>query len=596
MRYSRKGSGSNLKLKLKTILDENENKKRGECWEYNVGTQFPVILPDIEYGEITVDVDSPHKGFSIQTKLVGGKLNGKSCIINDKNIEIARLTFVDGVANGPCVLYDNKGILFFEGYFENGYRQGKGREYDRKGELAFEGFYNKGKKLDIIPVKEMKGYWKIVNSKNEVISICQKDDQGNNDGICYFYSNGEIDRISECKNGEEVSILKRFNGKTMMEFVNGIKQYEGGFRDSVTANYPREGQGEEYGADGMSLIYQGHFWNGKRHGEGISYWNKRKVYDGIWLNGYPRKYLIVLESILLNIIGIYSFTIFTASTILGVAGIIITITCIFYWNRKIVYYGMWFTLCHHASTPTLGPVFLSIIFVCSTAFLTTSSAQELAVLFIITVLYGIWKYMSVVHIDSDYKLVTTALLRKNLVVEDNCCNHINTLTLPQTYFESIIIGNNCFSSVSSFKIDGLGNLKSLKIGINSFFHPKRSNIWDGRIANNTNQSFSILNCTELKSIEIGRYSFIEYGGGFELKNLPKLSAIKIGYTESHIVTFYRCFLLIIGVIAYNLGYSPYRIDILPLKWSLSTMLSSICILCFTYNRYSNFEFYKNWTN
>ena len=539
MCYSRKGSGSNLKLKLKTILDENENEKRGECWEYDVGTQFPVILSNKEYGEITVNVDSPHKGYLIQTKIVGGKLNGKSCIINDKNIEIARLTFVDGVANGPCVLYDNKGILFFEGYFENGYRQGKGREYDKKGELAFEGFYNKGKKLDIIPMKEMKGYWRTINTNNELISICQKDDQGNNDGICYFYSNGEIDRISEWKNGEEVSILKRFKGKIMMEFVNGIKQYEGGFRDSVTANYPREGQGEEYGADGKSLIYQGHFWNGKRQGEGISYRNRKKVYDGMWFNGYPRRFLLTLGYILLSIL-IY-FISFASGTMLGYAMLYITFHLISDIGKTIIH-DILTNEDHLEYWKFLETMFLPLIGFYDYAFLTTSSAQELAVLFIITILYGIWKYMSVTHIDSDYKLVTTVLLRKNLVVEDNCCNHINTLTLPQTYFESIIIGNDCFSSVDSFVIDGWNNLKSLKIGRNSFTNVKNS------CGSKTSHSFSILNCVELKSIVIGEFSFSDYGGGFELKNLPSLASIKIGEIGKDSFNFWGSSFVVKGII------------------------------------------------
>ena len=41
-----------------------------------------------------------------------------------------------------------------------------------------------------------------------------------------------------------------------------------------------------------------------------------------------------------------------------------------------------------------------------------------------------------------------------------------------------------------------------------------------------------MNCDELKSIEIGSYSFSDYAGGFELKNLPKLSTIKIGEIRS----------------------------------------------------------------
>ena len=92
----------------------------------------------------------------------------------------------------------------------------------------------------------------------------------------------------------------------------------------------------------------------------------------------------------------------------------------------------------------------------------------------------------------------------------------------------MIIGDCCFSAVNEFKIDGLNELKSLKIGNNSFTHLKSNDEWDRDKANNPNRSFRILNCIELESIEIGRYSFSDYGGGFELNNLPKLSTIKIG--------------------------------------------------------------------
>ena len=101
---------------------------------------------------------------------------------------------------------------------------------------------------------------------------------------------------------------------------------------------------------------------------------------------------------------------------------------------------------------------------------------------------------------------------------------METLTFSQyTLLEELIIGDDCFSNVDTFKIDGLNELKSLKIGINSFTENK-----NGKVANNPNRSFSILNCIELESIEIGHHSFSDYGGGFELRNLPKLSTIKIG--------------------------------------------------------------------
>ena len=108
--------------------------------------------------------------------------------------------------------------------------------------------------------------------------------------------------------------------------------------------------------------------------------------------------------------------------------------------------------------------------------------------------------------------------------------------------ESIEIGDNCFENVELFNIDGLNELKSLKIGINSF--TKKKNSW----GDDESRSFSILNCIELESIEIGHHSFSDYGGGFELKNLPKLSTIKIGEIGSWSRNFYSSSFVVQGII------------------------------------------------
>ena len=105
--------------------------------------------------------------------------------------------------------------------------------------------------------------------------------------------------------------------------------------------------------------------------------------------------------------------------------------------------------------------------------------------------------------------------------------------------ESIWIGDDCFGFVKTFQIDGLNRLKSIKIGSNSFTQMKNSNIvgdeWDdyAELANNPSKSFHILNCASLKSIHIGEFSFSDFAGEFELKNLPRLQSIQIG-------TFGRC--------------------------------------------------------
>ena len=127
-----------------------------------------------------------------------------------------------------------------------------------------------------------------------------------------------------------------------------------------------------------------------------------------------------------------------------------------------------------------------------------------------------------------------------------------------TLLEELIIGDDCFGSVDEFNIDGLNELKSLKIGNNSFTLLKSKDEWDWKIAKNSNRSFSISNCIELESIEIGPYSFSDYGGRFELRNLPKLSTIKM---ES-----------------FNFGYSSFEIK-------------GIIDMILLMNRSSKFEFY-----
>ena len=118
----------------------------------------------------------------------------------------------------------------------------------------------------------------------------------------------------------------------------------------------------------------------------------------------------------------------------------------------------------------------------------------------------------------------------NLIICSDSCNELKSLNLNEyRYLKSIEIGDRCFENVDLFNINGLNELKSLKIGNNSFTHLKSyGDKRDRNKANNRNRSFKLLNCIELKSIEIGLYSFSDYGGGFELKNLPKLSSIKIG--------------------------------------------------------------------
>ena len=79
-------------------------------------------------------------------------------------------------------------------------------------------------------------------------------------------------------------------------------------------------------------------------------------------------------------------------------------------------------------------------------------------------------------------------------------------------FRSLNLGNEMFNLVSTFKIDGLTSLTSLSIGSNSF--------------------------TSVKNGFGNEYSFSDYGGEFELSNLPELQSLVIGNINSNSYNFY----------------------------------------------------------
>ena len=113
----------------------------------------------------------------------------------------------------------------------------------------------------------------------------------------------------------------------------------------------------------------------------------------------------------------------------------------------------------------------------------------------------------------------------SIVLPDWTCNDVDYTIFDFSRFtqvESIEIGNDCFGSMQSFQIDGLDRLKCLKIGNNSFTQNKNS------FGDDESKSFHILNCESLESIQIGPFSFSDYAGEFELKNLPQLQSIQIG--------------------------------------------------------------------
>ena len=129
-----------------------------------------------------------------------------------------------------------------------------------------------------------------------------------------------------------------------------------------------------------------------------------------------------------------------------------------------------------------------------------------------------------------------------LIISSNCCNDLNELNLNiYINLRLIQIGDNCFGSVKTFKIDGMNRLNTIKIGNRSF--TQKNNSW----GNDSSKSFHILNCESLESIQICKYSFIDFAGVFELKNLPQLQSIQIGSVGYNSYNFYYSSFVIRGI-------------------------------------------------
>ena len=134
------------------------------------------------------------------------------------------------------------------------------------------------------------------------------------------------------------------------------------------------------------------------------------------------------------------------------------------------------------------------------------------------------------------------------------CNDCSITSIDFSLFtslESFEIGDDCYCSVESFRLDGFKKLKSLKIGKNSFTKLKKriKESLDSKEVYKScdkSKSFHILNCESLESIEIGEWSFSDYTGDFELKNCPQLQSIQIGKIGKESSNFYYCSFVVRG--------------------------------------------------
>ena len=528
-----------------------------EIWNWCISNQFPISEIISKSGNMVIlSTGEPHQGYTIHTQMKDGKLHGDATIQSPENVIIAKFKYSKGDMTGPCWLYYPSGILFFKGYLENGYRQGRGTEYNEQGRVIFDGFYEKGVKLKIYPFKELgEGYWKEMDDENQLRSVYQIDDKGKRYGICYFFEHGKISRVSEWQDGNEIDVLKEFTAdNTMIEYENGVKVYEGGFLNSLDENYPRNGSGTEYDNDGRTILFKGMYEDNVRNGMGMSYKNGKPCSSEKekWIMGRSLKNGLIIQ--LLKIV-ILLVVLIICLMINYYFGLIISILMILYlcicWKSAKCYGSK--------KCVIIDNVFLNQVVSANNANNNNNTEnngsgkscmskmkrlgckilkniyKSTIIIIIIIVIIGTIDYI----ITGPHGI---SFNQESYEVRDNSHNYFLRFKLSgYPNLKRIEIGNDCFGRVKTFKINRLNRLNSIKVGERSFTQEKYG------FNNDKSKSFHILNCKSLRSIQIGYHSFNDFGGEFELKNLPQLQSIQIDTPRSHSRSFCYSSFVIRGI-------------------------------------------------
>lgn len=130
---------------------------------------------------------------------------------------------------------------------------------------------------------------------------------------------------------------------------------------------------------------------------------------------------------------------------------------------------------------------------------------------------------------------------KSIKLPPNSCNDPTYTTFDFSRFtelEKLEIGDDSFMNVKIFVLDNMAKLKTFSVKKDSFSHQKRIG-WNQQVGYNPEQHFSIHNCPQLETVNIGLGSFSGFSGKVELTALPSLTALVIGDVKNSSYNFYH---------------------------------------------------------
>ncbi len=133
------------------------------------------------------------------------------------------------------------------------------------------------------------------------------------------------------------------------------------------------------------------------------------------------------------------------------------------------------------------------------------------------------------------------------IVIDNGVSESDMTVLDMTRFSrlrSLIVGNHCFSYVTTVNITGLTELRTVVIGNYSFTKEKSSWGYDSE------RRFYLKNCLSLIELSIGYRSFSDYGV-IEIENVDALETIRMNAENWGSFSFYSASLELKSIVIHS---------------------------------------------
>ena len=476
---------------------------------------------DDRNGEAIMMLSRGNERYEMNIELKEGKKEGVCKIMREDGTLFMKVMFVNDVCEGELIKKNEYGKTVLKGRLERGIEVGLWIEYDDRGKEIWRGLYRNGKRYSTLKKTEgMDGFNSEVSDKGELLNVGEYDKDWIRNGRSFECEGGHVKRECIYEDGVRTKVIREFTDKGLMRVFDdeGRIVYEGvWFGDIVNgfSAYPRmEGmdgffkemneKGEllsvsEYDEDvilkegkcfefeGERVVRECEYKNGEcvrviREWKGdvmIEYDdNGKRVYEGGWKGDMKRGY--VREGKGREYEGD---------------------------GKRALYYGDW----KNGLREGYGSEFKGGI----------------------AVYIGEWKNGMRDGEGEEYN-DNEEVVRRGIWIEGgyvkrfengygNDCSVFDISCIKGV--TRLVIGDDCFKKVNEFVIDGLNELESVKIGKNSF-----------SLSEDTRKGSKclIMNCDGLREVEIGDWSF-EYYEVFELKNLPSLHSIQMGYQA-----FWKC--------------------------------------------------------